>query len=219
MTRQLITLTDPRSPAAEAFRSLYINLSFSQQERKLRSLVVTSPGPDEGKSVALANLAVVAAQMGQRVILVDGDLRKPQLSDLFSLRNDNGLTSVVAGSSTAESALQAVADVPGLRVLTSGPLPASPTTVLASRRMGELAEELAEQADLLLLDAPPVLTVSDASVLASRVNGVLLVLNAGQTKRENARRAKEALEKVNAQIIGVVLTNVAPDAVLQGNYK
>ena len=85
--------------------------------------------------------------------------------------------------------------------------------------MGELADELAEQADLLLIDVPPVLTVSDASVLASRVNGVLLVLNAGQTKRENARRAKEALEKVNAHIIGVVLTNVAPDAVLQGNYK
>ncbi len=219
MTIQLITLTDPRSPAAEAFRSLYINLSFSQQERKLRSLVVTSPGPGEGKSITLANLAVVAAQMGQRVILVDGDLRKPQLSELFGLHNDSGLTNVVAGSSNAESALQAVAEVPGLRVLTSGPLPPSPTTVLASRRMGELADELAEQADLLLLDAPPVLTVSDASVLASRVNGVLLVLNAGQTKRENARRAKDALEKVNAQIIGVVLTNVAPDAVLQGNYK
>ena len=157
--------------------------------------------------------------MGQRVILVDGDLRQPQLSELFGLRNDIGLTSVVAGSNNVESALQTVPEVPGLRVLTSGPLPPSPTTVLASRRMGELADELAEQADLLLLDAPPVLTVSDASVLASRVNGVLLVLNAGQTKRENARRAKEALEKVNAHIVGVVLTNVAPDAVLQGNYK
>ena len=219
MTKQLITLTDPRSPAAEAFRSLYINLSFSQQESALRSLVVTSPGPGEGKSITLANLAVVAAQMGQRVILVDGDLRQPQLSELFGLPNDIGLTSVVDGSRTAESALQAVTEVPGLRVLTSGPLPPSPTTVLASRRMGELTDELAEQADLLLIDVPPVLTVSDASVLASRVNGVLLVLNAGQTKRENARRAKEALEKVNAHIIGVVLTNVAPDAVLQGNYK
>ena len=219
MTKQLITLSDPRSPAAEAFRSLYINLSFSQQEQKLRSLMVTSPGPGEGKSITLANLAVVAAQMGQRVILVDGDLRKPQLSELFGLRNDSGLTNVVAGSSNAESALQAVAEVPGLRVLTSGLLPPSPTTVLASRRMGELTDELAEQADLLLIDVPPVLTVSDASVLASRVNGVLLVLNAGQTKRENARRANEALEKVNAHIVGVVLTNVAPDAVLQGNYK
>jgi len=219
MTKQLITLADPRSAAAEAFRSLYINLSFSQQERALRSLLVTSPGSGEGKSVALANLAVVAAQMGQRVILVDGDLRQPQQGELFGLRNDNGLTSVVAGSSSADSALQAVADAPGLRVLTSGPLPSSPTTVLASRRMGELVAELAEQADLLLLDAPPVLSVSDASVLASRVDGVLLVLNAGQTKRETARRAKEALEKVHAHIVGVVLTNVAADAVLQGNYK
>jgi non-specific protein-tyrosine kinase len=214
MTKQLISLADPRSAAAEAFRSLYINLSFSQQERALRTLLVTSPGPGEGKSVALANLAVVAAQMGQRVILIDGDLRAPQLNELFGLRNDDGLTGVVAGTSGIEATLQPVAEAPGLRVLTSGPLPPSPATVLASRRLGELIAELADQADLLLLDAAPVLSVSDASVLASKVDGVLLVLNAGQTKRESARRAKEALEKVHAHIVGVVLTNVAADAVL-----
>jgi non-specific protein-tyrosine kinase len=216
MTKQLITLADPRSAAAEAFRSLYINLSSSRRERTLRTLLVASPGPGEGKSVTLANLAVVAAQMGQRVILIDGDLRTPQLNDLLGLRNDDGLANVVAGTSQVDSALQTVAEVPGLRVLTSGPLPTSPTTVLASRRMGELLVELAEQSDLLLMDAPPVLSVSDASVLAGKVDGVLLVLNAGQTKRESARRAKEALEKVRAHIAGVVLTNVAPDAVLQG---
>jgi non-specific protein-tyrosine kinase len=213
-TKQLITLADPRSAAAEAFRSLYINLSFSRQERALRALVVSSPGPNEGKSIALANLAVVAAQMGQRVILIDGDLRTPQQSELFGIRNDDGLASVVAGTARGDSALQSVVDVPGLRVLTSGPLPASPTTVLASRRMDDLLAELIEQSDLLLVDAPPVLSASDASVLAGKVDGVLLVLNAGQTKRESARRAKEALEKVHAHIVGVVLTNVAADAVL-----
>lgn len=213
-TKQLVTLADPRSAAAEAFRSLYINLSFSRQERALRALVVTSPGPNEGKSIALANLAVVAAQMGQRVVLIDGDLRAPQQNELFGLRNDDGLATVAGGAGGVDASLQPVAEVPGLRVLTSGPLPASPTTVLASRRMDELLAELAAQADLLLVDAPPVLTASDASVLAGKVDGVLLVLNAGQTKRESARRAKEALEKVHAQIIGVVLTNVAADAVL-----
>lgn len=214
MTKQLITLADPRSAAAEAFRSLYINLSLSQQEHPLRTILVTSPGAGEGKSVALSNLAIVAAQMGQRVILIDGDLRHPQLNELFGLRNDMGLASIVAGTSQVDAALQPVADVAGLRVLTSGPLPASPTTVLASKRMGEIVDELAGQADLLLMDAPPVLAVSDASVLASQADGVLLVVNAGQTKRESARRAKEALEKVHAHIVGVVLTNVAADAVL-----
>lgn len=216
MTKQLITLSDPRSSGAEAYRSLYINLSFSSQDQPTRTLLATSAGPGEGKSVTLANLAVVAAQMGQRVVLVDCDLRQPQQHELFGLRNDTGLTTLVAGKATAASALQAVSDAPGLHVLVSGPLPVSPSQVLAARRLDEIMAELAEQADLVLVDAPPAATVADASVLATKVDGVLLVLNAGQTKRDHARRAKEALEKVNAHIVGVVLNNVTDAAVLQG---
>jgi non-specific protein-tyrosine kinase len=212
MTNQLITLSDPRSSAAEAYRSLYINLSFSSQEKPLRTLLVTSAGSGEGKSATLANLAVVAAQLGQRVVLVDCDLRQPQQHELFGLRNDNGLTTLVAGQGPVSAGLQAVADTPGLRVLPSGPLPVSPSQVLAARRLDEILAELAEQADLVLIDAPAAVTVADASVLATKVDGVLLVLNAGQTKRDNARRAKEALEKVNAHIVGVVLNNVADGA-------
>lgn len=219
MTNQLVTLTDPRSAAAEAYRSLYINLSFSSQERPVRRLLVVSPGPDEGKSVTLANLAVVAAQMGQQVVLVDCDLRQPQQHDLFGLRNDAGVATVTAGKADAKGALQTVADLPELKVLTSGPLPVSPAQVLASRRMEELLNELAQTADLVLIDAPPVVAVSDASVLATKVDGVLLVLKAGQTKRDYARRAKEALEKVNAHVVGAVLNNVAADAAMQGYYK
>lgn len=212
MTKQLITLTDPRSRVAEAYRSLYINLSFSSQEQPLHKLLATSAGAGEGKSVTLANLAVVAAQLGQRVVLVDCDLRQPQQHELFGLRNDTGLTSLVASKEAAASGLQAVADVPGLHVLPSGPLPASPSQVLAARRLDEIMAELAAQADLVLIDAPPAAAVADASVLATKVDGVILVLNAGQTKRDNARRAKEALEKVNAHIVGVVLNNVADGA-------
>jgi capsular exopolysaccharide synthesis family protein len=212
MTKQLITLSDPRSSAAEAYRSLYINLSFSNQEQPLRTLLVTSAGPGEDKSLTLANLAVVAAQMGQRVVLVDCDLRQPQQHELFGLRNDSGLTSLVTGKAAAEAALQAVADVAGLHVLPSGPLPASPSQVLAARRLDQILAELAGQSDLVLLDAPPAAAVADASVLATKADGVILVLNAGQTKRDNARRAKEALDKVNAHIIGVVLNNVADGA-------
>lgn len=215
MTKQLATLTDPRSPAAEAYRSLYINLSFSSQERPVRSLLVVSPGPDEDKSETLANLAIVAAQMGQQVVVADCDLRQPRLHELFNLRNDAGVATVIAEKSEAARALQAVTEVPGLKVLTSGPLPVSPTQVLASRSMETLLHDLVESADLVLIDAPPVVAVSDASVLAAKVDGVLLVLKAGQTKRDYARQAKETLEKVNAHIVGAVLNNVAADAAMQ----
>ena len=215
MTKQLATLTDPRSPAAEAYRSLYINLSFSSQERPVRSLLVVSPGPDEDKSETLANLAIVAAQMGQQVVVVDCDLRQPRLHELFNLRNDAGVATVIAEKSEAARALQAVTEVPGLKVLTSGPLPVSPTQVLASRSMETLLHDLVESADLVLIDAPPVVAVSDASVLAAKVDGVLLVLKAGQTKRDYARQAKETLEKVNAHIVVAVLNNVAADAAMQ----
>ena len=219
MLNQLVTLSDPRSPAAEAYRSLYINLSFSSQERPIRSLLVVSPGPDEGKSVTLANLAVVAAQMGQQVVLADCDLRQPQQHELFNLRNDAGVATVIAAKGEIADALQDVADVPGLKVLTSGPVPISPTQVLASRSMETLLNALVESADLVLIDAPPVVAVSDASVMATKVDGVLLVLKSGQTKRDYARQAKETLEKVNAHVIGAVLVNVAADAVMQGYYK
>lgn len=219
MTKQLITLTDSQSPASEAFRSLYINLFFSGQEKPLRTLLVTSATQEEGKSTTLANLAVVAAQMGQKVILVDCDLRQPQQHTIFNLNNNRGVGSLMEPEIGVADALQAVADVPGLRVLGAGPQPPSPAQILASRRMEELISSLAAQADLVLFDAPPVLAVSDASVLATRVDGVLLVLSAGQTKRDYARRAKESLEKVNAKIIGAVLDNVADDAALQGYYR
>lgn len=219
MTKQLISLTDPRSRAAEAYRSLYINLSFSSQERPLHRLLGTSAGPDEDKSATLANLAVVATQMGQRVILVDCDLRQPKQHELFGLRNDTGLTTLVGGKAEAETVLQGVDDTPGLQVLTSGPLPASPSQVLAARRLDEILAELTQRADLVLLDAPPVVAVADASVLATKVDGVLLVLNAGQTKRDYARRAKEALDRVNAHIVGVVLNNVPADVGMQGYYQ
>ena len=207
MTPSLITLTDSRAAAAEAYRSLYINLSFSGQEKPLRRLLVSGAGPADSNSLVLANLAVVAAQMGQRVLVVDSDLRQPQQHELFGLSNERGLTTLIAGTEAAAGGLQSVAGIQNLRVLASGPLPASPSQVLANRRFDELLAELAEQVDLVLLDAPPASMVADASVLATKVDGVVLVLNAGQSKRDQARQAKEALEKVNAHILGVVLNN------------
>ncbi len=216
MTSPLITLADARSPQAEAYRSLRTNLEFSSLDHPLRTLLVTSPAPDEGKSTTLANLGIIQAQAGKRVVLLDGDLRRPRLHDLFGLGNNTGVTTAILNPE-APLPLQNTT-VPNLRVMTSGPLPPNPADLLASARMKALLDQLVAEADLVLLDAPPVIVVTDAVVLATRVDGVLLVVSAGQTRREQAQRARDLLAKVNARLIGAVLTNAAVDTSTYGVY-
>ncbi len=216
--QRLITLSDPRSPVAEAYRSLRTNLEFSSLDEPLRTMVVTSPAPEAGKSTTLANLAVTLAQAGKQVILVDCDLRRPSLHDIFGVPNATGLTSVILDDITSTPPLRETG-VAGLRLLTSGPLPPNPAELLGSRRMAGLIQTLREQADMVLFDAPPVIAVTDAAILASQVDGVLLVLNAGVTRREHAQRARAALDKVNARLVGTVLNNVKLDTSLYGYYS
>lgn len=212
MTTGLITITDPRSPVAEAYRRLRTNLEFASLDSSLRTLLVTSAGPDEGKSTTLSNLAVSIAQAGRRVILVDGDLRHPRLHELFGLDNRQGLTTVV-GQASGDIPLQE-SGVNGLRVLAAGPLPDIPADLIASPAVETLIATLREQADIVLFDAPPVVTVTDAAVLASKVDGVLLVINAGRTRREYAQRAKALLAQVQARVVGAVLTNAPHESAL-----
>ncbi len=216
MTPDLITLIDARSAQAEAYRSLRTNLEFSSLDHPLRTLLVTSAAPDEGKSTTLANLGVISAQAGKRVILIDCDLRRPALHEAFGLGNNVGVTTAVL-SSEAPLPLQATG-VPNLQVMTSGPLPPNPSEVLGSARMNTLLQQLTADADLVLLDAPPVIAVTDAVLLATKVDGVLLVIRAGQTKREHAERARDLLAKVNARLVGAVLNNAALDASAYGVY-
>ncbi len=219
----LVTLLDPRSPAAEAYRTLRTNIQFSSIEKPIRTLLLTSSRPGEDKSVAVANLAVAFAQVGSRIILVDADLRRPALHSIFALPNQQGLTSALlsAGSAAstnasakAKSGFLTFGDlpliqtsVPNLRVLTSGPLPPNPAELLGSSLMRELIELLRSEADFVLFDAPPVLAVTDAAVLATRLDGALLVLKAGKTNRDDAREAKIQLEKVHVNLLGTVLNN------------
>jgi capsular exopolysaccharide synthesis family protein len=200
----LITLRDPSSAAAEAYRTLRTNLLFSSLDRPLHTLLATSSAPNEGKSTTLANLAVTMAQAEQSVLLVDCDLRRPGLHTLFGLPNDEGLTSAILAQGEGPLPIQATS-VPGLRLLASGPLPPRPADLLGSRRMGALIERLRGEADIVLFDTPPVVAVTDAAVLAPQVDGVLLVLHAGQTRRDRARESRQILEKVKANIVGVVL--------------
>jgi non-specific protein-tyrosine kinase len=205
-TSPLIALRDPRAPASEAYRTLRTNLQFSSLDKPLHTLLATSTAPDEGKSTTLANLAVIIAQSEQRVILVDCDLRRPTLHTLFNLSNEVGLTSMILAQEDAPPPLQDTG-VPGLSLLASGPLPPRPADILGSRRMEAVIARLRAEADIVLFDTPPVVAVTDATVLATKVDGVLLVFQAGKTRRDQARQARQILEKVKANIVGVVLNN------------
>ena len=214
----LITVADPRSPVSEAYRTLRTNLDFSSLDKPLKTMLVTSAGPEEGKSTVLANLAVTTAQAGRRVILVDCDLRRPTLHSIFNLKNNVGLTTMIVDDTAMESPPLQDTGVEGLQLVSSGPLPPNPSELLGSRRMEEIIAALLERADVVLFDAPPVVAVTDAAVLATKVDGVLLVINAGGTKRDYARAAKARLEKVNANLLGAVLNNVRFDVSLHRYY-
>lgn len=209
----LIALRDPRSPAAEAYRTLRTNIQFSSLDRPLKTLLATSTAPNEGKSTTIANLAVTMAQAEQRVILVDCDLRRPSLHTLFGVSNESGVTSALLDQDDAPLPLIAT-EVPGLSLLPSGPLPPRPADLLGSRRMEALIVRLRESADIVLFDTPPVIAVTDAAVLATRVDGAILVLQAGKTRRDRAREARNLLDKVKAHVVGVVLN----DAKIEQGY-
>lgn len=217
----LITVTDPRSPASEAYRTLRTNLEFSSLDHPLRSLLVTSPTVHADKSLTLANLAVVMAEGGCQVILVDGDLRRPALHDIFGVQNSVGLSEVIGqvGSWSTGAVpslpLQEVG-VEGVRLLTSGQLPQNPSVLLRSPGIEQVIAHLAGQADLVLYDAPPVLAVTDAALLAARVDGTLLVIRAGGTRREHVQRAKDLLAQVNAHLVGAALTHAGRENGVSG---
>jgi capsular exopolysaccharide synthesis family protein len=213
----LITLTDPRSAVAEAFQSLRTNLEFARLEQPLHTLLVTSVDADTEKSTTLANLAVVMAQAGDRVIVVDGDLRRPQQHELFGVSNQQGLTTWLGdeAASSRPAPLQRT-NIEGIQLLPAGPATSQPTSVLSTKHLADALAALRSQADYILCDAPPVLAVTDAALWASQVDGVLLLIHAGRTRRDHAQRARAILEQVRARIVGAVLLNADKDATLSG---
>ncbi len=214
----LITLTDPSSPISESYRTLRMNLQFASLDTQLQTLLVTSCNQGEGKSTTLANLAVTMAQIDQRIIIVDADLRRPYLHTLFGVSNDVGLTTMMLDDAAlAEPPLHDLS-VPGLSFLATGTLPPRPSDLLGSKRMGSVIDALKERADIILCDAPPILAATDAVVLATKVDGVLLVVSAGETKRDNLRNGVATLQKVNAPIVGAVLNKVPMGSGMQSYY-
>ena len=210
-TYRLVTLLYPRSRAAEAYRSLRTNLEFASPDAPLRTILITSAGPGEGKTVTAANLAVVFAQTDKRVLLVDADLRKPGVHKLFNLPNWGGVTAVLrSADAKLDAALRT--EVPNLRVLTSGILPANPAELLASQKMRDVVQRLAAEVDVVVVDSPPLAAVTDSVILSSLADGTVLVIDAGRSRRRLVAQANEALTRAGAHVLGALLNQIPAGA-------
>lgn len=208
--RQLIVHQEAKSPIAEAYRTLRTNIQFVKAGEEVKTAMLTSAGPGEGKSTTAANLAVAVAQSGKKVVLIDCDLRKPVQHRIFGKKN-KGLTNYLVESIDPANLLMET-EVDNLYLLPSGPIPPNPSELLSSGKMLELLNYCKAQFDFIVVDAPPAVAVTDACVLASKVDGVILVLAAGQVRPEMAQKAKELINRANGHILGVILNRVEIDA-------
>jgi succinoglycan biosynthesis transport protein ExoP len=215
-TAHAISIEEPDSAAAEAYRTLRTSIQFLNLEQSLQVLQVSSPATSEGKTTTLVNLAIALAKAGQRVVVVDCDLRRPRIHQFFHLESDPGFTSVLLGEVPLSKALREMKGVEGLRVLTAGPIPPNPSELLSGRRTTEILEALRTESDFVLIDSPPVLPVSDAAVIAARVDATLMVVNDNKTHGRQLTRALELLNQVEATVIGTVLNRVAKGTIDYG---
>lgn len=202
--RKLVTSYDPKSPISEQYRTIRTNIQFSSVDEEIKTIMVTSSGPGEGKSTTASNLAVVFAQAENSVLLVDADMRKPTAHYTFNLTNTFGLTTILAKQISLEEAVNET-NVPNLSVLTSGPIPPNPSELMGSVGMERFIKEAKENFDIIIFDTPPVLAVTDAQVLANKCDGTILVAYSGRTEREAAGKAKELLVASKGKLLGAVL--------------
>lgn len=200
-------LINPRSPAAEAFRTLRTSLRYVADKDACKVVLVTSVSPNDGKTLVSSNLGVSLAQAGEKVLVLDADIRKPRCHRVFSVPNRTGLTNVLVDSVDLSSAVQETS-VDGLAVLTSGPIPPNPAELLGSAAMDGVIRSARGLYDHVLIDSPPAGPLADASILASKVDGIILVLTAGETRVDHARDVKESLERARGKVLGVVLNKV-----------
>ncbi|MFL2140591.1 CpsD/CapB family tyrosine-protein kinase [Ruoffia sp. FAM 26254] len=204
----LVTYYEPKSVISEQYRTLRTNLDFTQMGKEMRSIAITSSMPMEGKSTTSANLAYTTGQTGRNVLVVDSDLRKPTLHRTFKLNNEQGLTTLLANPELPFNQVVQKSKELNLYFLPSGPIPPNPAELIGSPQMGVLMQELAENFDMVIYDTPPVNSVTDAQIIATRVDGVILVARQNYARKDQVREAKEALENVKANLLGFVVNNV-----------
>lgn len=208
--RKLVTNANSKSIVSEQFRTLRTNINFSMPDQELKTLLFTSASPGEGKSTVAANTAVVFAQEGKRVLLVDADMRKPTVHYTFHMTNTLGLSNLLTRQATVSDVVK-VSNIDNLHVITCGPIPPNPAELLGSKTMDKVIEELKEHFDIIIFDAPPVLSVTDGQILSNKCEGTILVMSAGETEKEAIVKAKDALVSSQANIIGTVLNNFKLD--------
>lgn len=204
----LITFRDPKSPISESFRTLRTNIQFSSIDKEMKIIVVTSSTPTEGKSTIAANLANSIAQGEKKVLLIDCDLRKPRINKIFRFTNIEGLTNILMGEKTISDVVHRTEDLDNLSIISSGPIPPNPAELLGSKKMKDFLDKIRDEYDMIILDTPPVGLVTDSAVLSTLADGLIQVVAVSQTDIEMVKRAKELLDNVNANIIGVVLNKV-----------
>lgn len=204
--RYLITKLSPKSSISEQYRTVRTNIQFASVDQGIQTMLVTSAAPEEGKSMTVANLAVVYAQQGKKVLIIDADLRKPTVHYTFRLSNHRGLSNILVGETTLEAEVMPC-DVENLEILTCGPIPPNPSELLTSKRMHALVDDARQVYDIVLFDAPPILAVTDAQILANLCDGTIVVMRSKQTGIDVAQKAIEALKAVNAKVLGTILND------------
>ncbi|PQP82925.1 capsular biosynthesis protein [Paenibacillus sp. PCH8] len=207
----LVTYFNSKSQISEGYRKLRTNIQFSSIDSHIKKIMVASAESGEGKTTTISNLAVTYAQEGKKVLLIDADLRNPSLHKVFSVPNHIGLSSVMSNQYSVHEVLRE-SYIDNLQLFTSGPIPPNPSEMIGSNRMKKMIEELEDQYDVIMFDTPPVLAVTDALIVSSLCDGVLLVVNSGKVKKELVRKTKAALEHVNARILGAILNNIKTKA-------
>lgn len=210
-TDTLIVQKDPKSCISESYRVLRTNIQFYNFEKQYKTILITSSGIGEGKSTVISNLAVAMAQSGGKVLLLEADFRRPTIYKFFNLSNKKGLTDIlVSGYDNYKEFIQGT-EIDNLDIITSGPIPPNPSELLGSHSMKNFLEAVKNEYDVILIDSPPAGTITDAAVLSTIADGVMLLVSSGKASIESVKRAQESLQKVNANIIGAILNNVRID--------
>ncbi|WP_411843760.1 CpsD/CapB family tyrosine-protein kinase [Salinicoccus sp. HZC-1] len=204
--RDLIVSKEPKSPISEQYRTIRTNITYSSVDTPIKSVLFTSATPSAGKSTTAANVAIAYAQSGKRTLLLDADLRRPTTHYTFELNNQRGLSNAIVNDMPLESIIRET-DIENLDVVTSGPVPPNPSELIASNKMAQFFKTVTMQYDMVIVDSPPILAVTDGQLLSKVVDGTILVTNVESNNRDSLTHAKDLLEKANANLIGVVMNN------------
>lgn len=218
-SKETIVNNNPKSPISEAFRTMRTNIKFTNIDKEVKTIAVTSSLPSEGKSTIVSNLAISLTQDGQKVLVIDTDLRKPKVDKMFRIPNTNGLTNILMRTSSLEGIIYEHPDIEDLSIITSGPIPPNPSELLGSRRMKEFIKLIKTEYDVIIFDTPPIGLVTDAAIISTIVDGIVLVIEAGKTEIAQLELSKELLEKVNANIMGTVLNKLPIKDGKYGSYQ